>query len=187
MTLFKRIINDLYLFIQLHFQDRFGPDLPFTHWLLYIKFTREWFVKRKIHYIGRGAEVRPYVTVSGGKNIIIGDNVVVRPFSSLRAGDTEGKILIEEDVLLGPNIWISVNVHKYKRDCPILNQGYEKPRDVLIKSGAWIGKGATILPGVTIGRNSTVAAEAVVTRNVPDHCLVAGNPACVIKEFNLDK
>jgi acetyltransferase-like isoleucine patch superfamily enzyme len=52
---------------------------------------------------------------------------------------------------------------------------------ILIKKNAWIGAGATILPGVTIGENSIVAAGAVVTKDVPDNCIVGGIPAKFIK------
>jgi len=56
------------------------------------------------------------------------------------------------------------------------------PKPVLIKQNAWIGAGATILPGVTIGENAIVAAGAVVSRDVPAKTIVAGIPAKVIKE-----
>lgn len=59
----------------------------------------------------------------------------------------------------------------------------DKP--VRIEDGAWIGAGAIILPGVTIGIQSIVGAGSVVTRDVPDGCVVAGNPARVIKKFDL--
>lgn len=52
---------------------------------------------------------------------------------------------------------------------------------IVIKDRAWIGANATILTGVTIGRNAVVAAGAVVTKDVPDNCLVGGVPARVIK------
>lgn len=54
-------------------------------------------------------------------------------------------------------------------------------KPVLIKRGAWIGAGATILPGVTVGENAVVGACAVVTHDVPDNAVAVGNPARVIK------
>jgi len=54
-------------------------------------------------------------------------------------------------------------------------------KSVHIKTGAWIGYGAIILQGVTIGRNSVVAAGAVVTKDVPDYTVVGGIPAKTIK------
>lgn len=58
---------------------------------------------------------------------------------------------------------------------------------ILIKRNAWIGAGATILPGVTIGENSVVAAGAVVSKDVPDNVVVGGVPAKILKEIGHDK
>ena len=57
----------------------------------------------------------------------------------------------------------------------------------VIAEGAWIGAGATILPGVRIGRYAVVGAAAVVTKDVPDYGVVVGSPAKVIKMFNPEK
>lgn len=57
----------------------------------------------------------------------------------------------------------------------------EKP--ILIKKGAWIGSGSIILGGVTIGEDAAVAAGSVVTKDVPDRTIVAGNPAKMLKEI----
>lgn len=56
-------------------------------------------------------------------------------------------------------------------------------KPIVIKHNAWIGAGVTILPGVTVGVNSVVAAGAVVSKNVPDNTVVAGVPAIIIKSI----
>jgi len=56
-------------------------------------------------------------------------------------------------------------------------------KKINIKDNAWIGFGATILKGVTIGKGSIVAAKSVVTKDVPDYCIVAGNPAKIVKRI----
>ena len=58
---------------------------------------------------------------------------------------------------------------------------------VKIKSGAWIGLNAIILKGVTIGKNAVVGAGSVVTSDVPDNCIVSGNPAVIVKTLNETK
>ena len=57
-------------------------------------------------------------------------------------------------------------------------------KDIIINDGVWIGMNSIILPGVTIGKKAVVAAGSVVTKNVPDYCIVAGNPATIKKIYN---
>ena len=69
--------------------------------------------------------------------------------------------------------------------------GYERQvltcKPVTVKQGAWIGAGATILPGVTVGKYAVVGAASVVTHDVPDYAVVVGNPAKVIKTLDAAK
>lgn len=58
---------------------------------------------------------------------------------------------------------------------------------VLIREYAWVGAGATILPGVCIGRHAIVGAGSVVTKDVPDYAVAVGNPAKVIKMLDKEK
>ena len=53
-----------------------------------------------------------------------------------------------------------------------------------INDGAWIGGGAIILPGVTIGKNSVIGAGSIVTHSIPDNCVAIGNPCRVIKQID---
>jgi len=65
-----------------------------------------------------------------------------------------------------------------------MDQGIEFKGHVHLCTGCWIGIGAVILPGVRVGRNAVVAANAVVTKDVPDYAVVAGIPARVIKRLD---
>ena len=58
---------------------------------------------------------------------------------------------------------------------------------IIIKKGAWIGAGASILPGVTVGKYAIVGAGAIVTKDVPDYSVVVGTPAKVVKKLDKDK
>lgn len=89
-----------------------------------------------------------------------------------------GGIIIEDDVLIGPRVNITSENHP-------LDPSDRKaliPKPVHIQRNAWIGAGATILPGVTVGENAVVAAGAVVSRDVPPNTVVAGIPAKVVKD-----
>lgn len=162
-------------------EDRFGPDLILTHWMLYFDITNRWLARKKLGKLGKGAEVRPQVTIIGGKNISLGDNVVLRPGTYFNAAG--GKIIIGDNVLLGPNIYISTTHHHFADTSkPILFQGSDFST-VVIKEGSWIGVGVTIFNNVSIGKNSVVGAGSVVTTDVPDYCVAAGVPAKIIKRL----
>ncbi|MDY0328078.1 MAG: acyltransferase [Arcobacteraceae bacterium] len=165
------------------FFPKIGPDMYLTHWLLYAKTSRLWFQKKKIYKIGTNSEIRPFVTINGTNSITIGDNVIIPPGTILSAmpNDPDNGIEISNDVLLGPNVSIYSATHNFdKIDIPIKAQGYNSKK-VLIKEGAWIGVNSVILPGVTIGRNSVIGANSVVTKDIPDYSVAVGSPARVVK------
>lgn len=167
------------------FYPKIGPDMYLTHWLLFFKPFRVWFQKRKIGSIGLNSEIRPYCTIIGTRNVIIGNNVIIPNGTTLSnfPGNDESIIHIEDDVLLGPNVAIYSSTHNYQNiEVPIKNQGYRVARTTL-KNGCWIGINSVILPGVTIGKNSVVAANSVVTKDVPDYTVVGGAPAKIIKQL----
>jgi acetyltransferase-like isoleucine patch superfamily enzyme len=93
------------------------------------------------------------------------------------------RIAIAEDVLIADRVYISDNLHGY-RDVtrPVLEQPIRQMPDVEIAAGCWIGENACIV-GCRIGRNSVVAANSVVTRDVPDFCVVRGSPAIPVRRY----
>jgi len=90
-----------------------------------------------------------------------------------------GGITLEDHVLIGPKVNLITENHPL--DPADRRAMLCKP--ILIKRNAWIGAGATILPGVTIGENAVVAAGAVVSKDVPDNAVVGGVPAKVIRSI----
>jgi len=162
--------------------NRLGPDIGLTHWILNFPRLTKWFFFKHFGSVGQNFEIRPYVTIVSSQNIFIGNNITLRPFVQLHAG-SKAKIVIEDDVLIAPGVFITTNQHNYLDiTLPIRNQG-GNPNDILIKKGSWIGANAIILDGVTVGKNSVVAAGAVVTKDVPDYCVVGGVPAKIIKHL----
>ncbi len=112
-----------------------------------------------------------------GENISIGKNVFVNHACTFM---DRGGITIEDNVLIGPKVNLITTNHPInpaERRATISNP-------ILIKKGAWIGVGATILPGVTVGENAIVAAGAVVSKDVPDNTIVGGVPAKFIKSIH---
>lgn len=95
--------------------------------------------------------------------------------------DSSAQIVIEDDVAMGQQVLILTNTHEIGE--PGYRAGPSKDLPVRIRSGAWIGARATVLPGVTVGAGTIVAAGAVVAKSTPDNVLVAGVPARVIKSL----
>lgn len=88
-----------------------------------------------------------------------------------------GGITLEDDVLIGPRVNLTTENHP-------LNPAERTTlliKPIVVRRNAWIGAGATVLPGVTVGENAVVAAGAVVTADVPANTVVAGIPARVIR------
>ena len=107
------------------------------------------------------------IYINNGKNLHIGKNVFINFDCTFL---TLGGITIEDDVLIGPKVSLITENHPLD---PQNRKGLiGKP--ILIKKNAWIGANATILPGVRIGKNSIVAAGAVVSKDVPDNVIVGG-------------
>jgi len=107
-----------------------------------------------------------------GKNIIINTGATILP---------PGIVEIEDNVLIGPNVRIVTVDHDLYDRHHLYHFG-----KVTIKNNAWLGIGVTVCPGVTIGRNSVVAAGSVVTEDVPDNTVVGGVPAKMIKTLDVE-
>jgi acetyltransferase-like isoleucine patch superfamily enzyme len=120
--------------------------------------------------------VFPPFQINYGKNTRIGKNVFINfdcTFLDL------GGITIEDQVMIAPKVSLLSEGHPIAvKERQTLTVG-----KIHIKTNAWIGAGATILQGVTIGENSVVAAGSVVSNDVPDNTLVGGIPAKFLKDI----
>jgi len=140
----------------------------------YIKIMNELFYNQ----IGEGSIVNNQLTVIVPKSVKIGKGVTIMNGALLMGA---GTITIEDKVMIAGHAKIISNNHDpYDREVLLC-----KP--VVIKKGAWIGAGATILPGVTIGKYAIVGGDAVVTKDVPPFSVVVGAPAKVIKVLDETK
>jgi len=94
--------------------------------------------------------------------------------------------IIEKNVIIAPNVYISDCSHKYENvGIPIMNQGITSiSNEVIIGENSWIGINASIIGNVHIGRGCVVGANSYVTKNIPDYCVVAGSPAKIIKMYD---
>jgi acetyltransferase-like isoleucine patch superfamily enzyme len=142
--------------------------------------------------IGRGTMIGPHVTlaaglgpaerldVPGGIVISIGDRCTIGRGVSIVG---RHRIVIEDDVTTAPNIYITDHNHAYNDPAIPIGRQWLSEEPVRIGSGSWIGTGVIILPGADIGRHVAVAAGSVVRGAVPDHAVVAGVPARVVRRY----
>ena len=130
---------------------------------------------------GKALDISSYiqipVMINHAEFVTIGKNVYINHACTMLA---LGKIIIEDDVLIGPKSNLITEGHPVDPD----KRKALEVKPVVIKKNAWLGAGVTILPGVTVGENSIVAAGAVVNRDVPPNTIVGGIPAKVIRNIN---
>ena len=138
--------------------------------------------------MGKGVHVDIDFHCEYGKHIFIGDQVII----NMNCTFVDNNIIeIGDNVLIASNVQIYTATHSTKLQERVVadweaGEGicktYALP--VRINDGAWIGGGAIILPGVTIGKNSVIGAGSIVTHSIPDNCVAVGNPCRVIKQID---
>jgi len=118
--------------------------------------------------------------------IVLGNGCGIGRRSMISA---RNRIELQEDVLLAPSVLIMDHNHEFSDiNRPIIAQGVTSGGTIVIERNCWLGFGAAIVCNrgeLVIGRNSVVGANAVVTRSIPPFSIVGGNPARIIKKFDL--
>ena len=123
-----------------------------------------------------------------GKNIFIGSDVII----NINCTFIDNRpIHIGNQVLIASHVQIYTSSHPVLPRERLVAEGEEKgttffrtfAKPVTIEDGVWIGGGAILLPGVTIGKNSVIGAGSVVTRSLPGNCVAVGNPCRIIRKF----
>ena len=128
--------------------------------------------------IGENSTISTPFAGAAFDRIKLGNNVFINSNCLAMA---RGGITIEDDVMIAGNVQLLSNNHdEYERQVLACEE-------IVIKKGAWIGAGASILPGVTVGKYAIVGAGAIVTKDVPDYAVVVGIPAKVVKTLDKDK
>lgn len=140
---------------------------------------REALLKEMFAEIGENCYIEPPLHANwGGKHCHFGKNVYAN-FNLTLVDDTH--IYVGDYTMLAPNVVIATAGH------PILpelrEKAYQYNMPVHIGRNCWIGAGALIMPGVTIGDNTVIGAGSVVTKNIPANVVAVGNPCRVLREI----
>lgn len=163
---------------------------------------------RRFRRYGRHTRLVLPLGIEGIGNISLGDDVYVGYRTTLAAVPLTGsptcaleigagtslgsfnhvyatrRVVVGANVLTANGVYISDNLHGYEDVTrPIKQQGVRQVADTLIGDGTWLGHNACVF-GARIGRNCVVGANSVVTRDVPDYCVVAGAPARIIRRYD---
>ena len=118
---------------------------------------------------------------SKGGKLIIGNHVTIGRFSQIYALQS---IIIEDGVLMAENTLISDNTHTFTDiTTPVRDQDIKPLGNVVIGSGTWIGRNV-VVNGCKIGRNCIIGAYTFLKKDIPDYCVVVGNPARIVKRYN---
>jgi len=157
--------------------------------------------RRRFKSCGKNISISQAVSFKGWANIELGNNIGFGELNSIYAesmtnessicisndvsfnrnvminADIRGTIIIKDNVMVGANVVMRASGHRYeKKEVPVREQGHHQGI-IIIKTGAWIGSNAVILPDVTVGKGAIVGAGAVVTKDVNDFEIVGGVPA----------
>jgi acetyltransferase-like isoleucine patch superfamily enzyme len=140
--------------------------------------------------IGEHTLVGPHVSISAG--MVPGQKMVTYPV--VRIGDRcmigrgshivgHFNVEIGDDVHTGPYVYITDQNHGYEDPDLVVHRQWPSDVPVRIGNGSWLGTGVVILPGTELGRNVVVGAGAVVRGHFPDHCVIAGVPARIMRRY----
>lgn len=141
--------------------------------------TRMALLRQICGSVGDGAVIRPLFSCDYGYNIRLGRNAFIN-FNCVFLDCAP--IEIGDNLQMGPAVQIYTAAHPLEAD--IRRAGLEYARPIHIGNDVWIGGGAIILPGVTIGDRCVIGAGSVVVHDVPAAKVVAGNPARVIRSLD---
>lgn len=129
---------------------------------------------------GRNVNIESKAEIGSGRYLYIGD------YSGIGQNCRVGHVRIGSHVMMAPDVVILARNHSFDDlTRPMREQGYSEPQMVTIEDDVWIGTRAIIMPGLHIGKGAIIGAGAVVTKNVPEYAIVAGNPARIIRYRNV--
>lgn len=140
---------------------------------------REELIRKVFAEVGENCYIEPPFHANWGCNMHVGKNFYSN-FNLTVVDDAD--IYIGDSVMIAPNVVIATGTHPI---CPELREkAYQYNLPVHIGNRVWIGAGAIILSGVTIGDDSVIGAGSVVTKDIPSGVIAVGNPCRVLREIN---
>lgn len=166
-------------------------------WLRCFRFLYMKKGKKSVIYRSVRKDIVPFNTFVMGNYSVIEDyavinnavgDILIGNHTRIGVGDTIiGPVTIGNKVNLAQNVVISGLNHNFEDiEKAIAEQGVSTSNTV-ISSNVWIGANSVVLPGVHVGKHVVVGAGSVVTKDIPAYCLAVGNPARIVKQYDVEK
>ena len=143
------------------------------------KERREELLRRLFGKVGKNPDVQPNIFCGFGFNVQVGDDFYANNGCNFV---DPGKITFGNHVFVGPDCGFYTACHPIGYQ--LRNQLLEFARPIAVGDNVWFGGGCRVLPGVTVGSNVVIGAGSVVTRDIPDNCVAAGNPCRVLRRID---
>lgn len=139
---------------------------------------QQMFLRRILGRMGEGCCVNPPFWVDYGRLTSVGDFFFANRNCQIQDG---GGVSFGDHVFIGPNCTFTTAEHAL--DAAQRNAGLEVALPIRVGDNVWFGAGCTVLAGVTIGKNSVIAAGSVVTKDIPENVIAAGVPCRVLRQI----
>lgn len=169
----------------------------------------QYYFKYRFGKIGKNSILFKPMQLNNTRSIYIDDNVSIYHYSWLMCLENNSKeairimdyatighfvhiiakhsVTIERNVLIADKVFISDCTHQYKDiTAPIIKQDIKELSPVVIGEGSWLGENVCVC-GASIGKHCVIGANSVVTSDIPDYCVAAGNPAKVVKRYDFER
>ncbi len=166
---------------------RVGVRLEIEAWIISIAGALPGFVGmliRNLIYRALFKKLNGLALIQNRVVFVHTNNLQVGSFFGCNSGtyiNALGGITIGNNVLIGTNVTISSGKHNIDRISSSIFEQPSEPHQIIINDGVWIGAGAVIMPGVTLGASSVIGANSVVTKNTLNNGVYAGAPARLIR------
>lgn len=128
---------------------------------------------------GNDPAISPDASFTNAERIEIGHRVRIGSRCSLWAGPRNGRITLGDDVLFGPEVFLTAANYRFNEGSPVTKQAMDEG-DITIGNDVWLGARVMVLPGVTIGDYAVVGAGSIVTKDIPSAAIAVGAPARVV-------
>jgi len=136
--------------------------------------------------LGTSPSISPDAVFTNAERIEIGDRARIGSRCHIWAGPENGRIVIGNDVLMGPEVMLTAASYAYNRGSPVTEQAMCEA-DIVVGDDVWLATRAIVLPGARIGDGAIIAAGALVKGEIPPMAIAAGSPAKVVSFRQIGK